>query len=155
MGWRMFPAYCWNQTSRMGRLSPRYYVVRTFLLDRGPYASTSKKLKAQALIQDLERIPKNNRLPPTEASKLRGRLGFSRSLLVARVGHALLQPITRWRYTHFRKKPQLGDDLRYCTNRRIASIKHPTPGMHRANPPLQLRYTAMPMGWPFGCVRSD
>ena len=72
------------------------------------------KLKAQANIQDIELMLKNNWLSAADAAKLLGRLGFSQSLLFAGFGKALLQPITRRQYTHFRKKPQLNAELRYC-----------------------------------------
>ena len=84
-------------------------------------------LKAQALIRDMELILKDNSLSSTDAAKLRGRLGFSQSLLFARFGKALLQPITRRQYTNFRKKPLLNAELRYCMKWWVATLKNPTP----------------------------
>ena len=69
---------------------------------------------------------KNNCLS-ADAAKLRGRLGFIQSLLFAGFGKALLRPITRRQYTHFRKKPQLNAELRYCLKWRPAALKQKTP----------------------------
>ena len=68
--------------------------------------------RANALIQDIEQILKLNAFSAANAAKIRGRLGFIRSLLLGRFGKALLQPITRRKYTRFRKKPDLNAELR-------------------------------------------
>ena len=57
--------------------------------------------------------------------KIRGRLGFTQSLLFGRFGKALLQPITQRQYTRFRKKPQLNAQLRYCIKWWIATLQNP------------------------------
>ena len=70
--------------------------------------------RAESLIQDLEQILKLNGLTAANAAKLRGRLGFSQSILFGRFGKALLQPITRRQYTRCRKKPELNAELRFA-----------------------------------------
>ena len=51
------------------------------------------------LSNDIRQILSYNQLNPSQAAKLRGRLGFSQSLLFGKVGRALLQPITQRQYS--------------------------------------------------------
>ena len=51
------------------------------------------------LMNDIRQILAYNQLNPGQAAKLRGRLGFSQSLLFGKVGRALLQPLTQRQYS--------------------------------------------------------
>ena len=51
------------------------------------------------LTNDIRQVLSYNQLNPGQASKLRGRLGFSQSLLFGKVGRAMLQPLTQRQYS--------------------------------------------------------
>ena len=51
------------------------------------------------LMNDIRKILAYDQLNPAQAAKLRGRLGFSQSLLFGKVGRALLQPLTNRQYS--------------------------------------------------------
>ena len=51
------------------------------------------------LMNDIRQILQYNQLNPAQASKLRGGIGFSQSLLFGKVGWALLQPLTQRQYS--------------------------------------------------------
>ena len=85
------------------------------------------KMNARAIIQDLEIIAGYNILSSSGAAEIRGRIGFIRSLLFARFGKDITQPIKRRRYAHFRKKPQLSAERRYCLKWRVSTRRNPTP----------------------------
>ena len=55
--------------------------------------------KRKDLINELKQALSNGTLTPAQAAKLRGRLGFSQSLLFGRMGRALLNPLSARQYS--------------------------------------------------------
>ena len=67
------------------------------------------------LINDINQVIRFDQLNPAQSAKLRGRLGFAQSLLFARVGRAMIHPVTSRQYS------------------RTVGRKHPlTPELHEA-----------------------
>ena len=55
--------------------------------------------KRKGLINETRQVLPNGQLAPSQAAKLRGRLGFSHSLLFGRMGRAWLNPLTARQYS--------------------------------------------------------
>ena len=85
------------------------------------------------LLNDIKQIRTYNQLNPSQAAKLRGRLGFSQSLLFGKVGRAMLQPLTQRQYSRLPGRshplsPELSDALQWwesaLTNAPPRSVPH-------------------------------
>ena len=61
----------------------------------------------QALVRDLEKVLRDGRLTPSQAAKLRGRLGSAQSLMFGNFGWAQLQPFPNRQYSRASKRPIL------------------------------------------------
>lgn len=55
--------------------------------------------KRKALVNELKQILSNGHLSPAQVAKIRGRLGFSKSLLFGRLGRALLNTLSERQYS--------------------------------------------------------
>ena len=92
--------------------------------------------KRKDLLNELRQILQKNSLTPAHAAKIRGRPGFSQSLLFGRVGRALLTPFTCRQYSKLNVKFRpLNDEIRDVIPRWIKMLENGTPRQILFNPP--------------------
>ena len=84
--------------------------------------------KAKDLVNELQQISQKGNLTPAHAAKIRGRVGFSQSLLFGRFGRALSYAFTARQYSKLscRFRP-LNDELKEAIDWRIGALSGPTP----------------------------
>ena len=84
--------------------------------------------KRKDLINELNQTLQNGTLTPAQAAKLRGKLGFSQSLMFGRLGRAILAPLSTRQYS---KNPgrahPLNAELKECINWWIPALSNATP----------------------------
>ena len=80
------------------------------------------------MVNDIKQILSYGQLNPGQAAKLRGRLGFSQSLLFGKMGRALLQPLAQRQYSKRlgRSRP-LTEDLSDTLSWWITAIENAPP----------------------------
>ena len=91
---------CGFQMGKFSPPAPKILLLGAEVTIAHDFAAASLPQKRRgALITDIQNILFTNKLSPGQAAKLRGRLGFSQSLMFGKYGRVLLQPITNRQYS--------------------------------------------------------
>ena len=98
IGLRMAPDKCSRPRSELTLLGAMITLADHYV------EATPPARKAKDLVRDLRHVLQRGNLSPAQAAKLRGRLGWARSLLFGRFGRAHLAPFSARQYANIAGK---------------------------------------------------